>query len=96
MDINGGIPGFGDLIDVVHKDTAQETTIWSKLNVEDDRKRMVFREALYGHFDCTHLSTDNLVKLTRFIVRKRSLTINLERFVEVLSINKLSKTIIIH
>ena len=71
---------IGDLIDVVHTEDATKMEIWSTLKVEDDIKRKVFVDMLFGHFKCTQLNTINLVKMSCVLVERESLKIDMTRF----------------
>ena len=71
---------IGDLIDVVfaeNEENEKKMTIWTKLNVEDERKRDIFRLALCGHFNINQLSRDNMVKLSVIIITRKGLKIDM-------------------
>ena len=55
--------------------------------MEDDAKGTVFREALHRHFKCTQLSTGNLVKISRSIIERKSLKIDVDALSEVMTSN---------
>ena len=75
------------LIEVVYSENTTSTEIWSKLNVEDDAKEQLLRDILHGHFKSTQLSTDNLLKASRFIITRKRLQIDIDVLTDVVSTN---------
>ena len=67
---------IGDLIDVVYAENVEEMKLWSALEMEDDAKRAVFGQILFGHFDCIQLNTANLLKLSLYIITRKALEID--------------------
>ena len=70
---------IGDLIDVVYDEDDEKMPIWSKLNLEDERKREVFRDLLHQHFECEELNPENFIKICYKIVRRLILRVNIPR-----------------
>ena len=67
---------IGDLVDVVYAENAEEMKLWSALEMEDDAKRAVFHEILFGHIKCIDLNPANLLKLSMYIIDRKALEID--------------------
>ena len=80
---------MSDLIDVVYGEDTENQSIWNTLKMEDDQKNMVFQKALYTHFQCIHLNTNNLAKLCGYIVERKKLQIDLERMAKLMKNNNI-------
>ena len=80
---------IGDLIDVVYGEFSEKTSIWSKINVDDDRKMTIFQESLLKYFKCTDLNTENFVKMCQYVISRRALDIDSDAFIEVAIENEL-------
>ena len=81
-----------DLIDVVFAENEKievNTRIWSKLKVDDERKREIFRLALCGHFNSNQFSAGNMVKLSQTIIARKGLKIDIVAQKKVMNSNKI-------
>ena len=70
---------IGDLIDVVfaeNEEQEKKMAIWSKLKVNDSRKREIFQLTLCGHFNSNQISAGNMVKLSQIIIERKGLKID--------------------
>ena len=80
---------IGALIEVVYAENPREHSMWSTLKADDERKMNIFRGALFGHFECTQLSTANLLKLSKVVVERKALQIDIEALNEMVTSNKI-------
>ena len=80
---------IGDLVDVVYGDGSEKQPIWSTLKMDNGQKDMVFQKALYEHFRCIHLNTNNFTKLCRYIVERKKLQIDVERMEKLMNNNNI-------
>ena len=78
---------IGDLIDVVYGENVDEMAIWKTLKIDDDRKRVIFRQILYDHFKCTQLRTENMIKMCCVVVKRMDFEIDTDELQNVLKSN---------
>ena len=72
------------LVDVVYAEDAKEMEIWKALKIEDDQKEDIFRKILHGYFECTQLSTENMIKICNVMVQRMQFQIATEELNNVL------------
>ena len=83
--VNGHDRLIGDLIDVVYSESTTFSNNLSKLNVEKSGKEALFRRVLHDHFKSTQLSTENFLRLSRYIVTRKDLVIGYDALKEVVT-----------
>ena len=78
---------IADLIDVVYGENVEDMSIWNAIQMGNEEKNVLFRHALYGHFNCVQLNVPNLVKLCVHIIARKRLQIDIEGMTDLLNTN---------
>ena len=78
---------IADLIDVVYGENVEDMDIWNTIEMDTENKRAMFQQALYGHFNCVHLSVSNLVKHCSYIIARKRLQIDVQQMTDLMTSN---------
>ena len=82
---NGRDQLIGDLIDAVYSEEATKTKIWRNFEMEMNDRVAVFRAILHDHFNSTQLSTENFLRMSQYIVKRKQLNIGYEALKKVVT-----------
>ena len=78
---------IGDLIDAVYSENAGKKPLWSKLDINETEKDMAFSSLLHRYFKNTQLNTTNLLNMSKVIIMRKHLMIDIDAFVDVVTTN---------